>query len=226
MRRLGEFKQSMGRISQAVLKHREDASAYYWNNRERVLAVVGAYNYKHRKERREKERIRRELHPIKHARLKREEYRRNRSTYLASAKVYGNKHRLKRAANSRAWRLKHPKRTKAHQTRSKHNYRSRLFKVSGSFTRLQFRRLCKLYNYSCVGCGKSETRLFRINRMLVPDHVKPVSLGGLNSIENIQPLCHTMKGGRGSCNLSKHAKEIDYRNTSLARLLVVAGSKQ
>jgi hypothetical protein len=31
-------------------------------------------------------------------------------------------------------------------------------------------------------------------------------IGGLDSIENIQPLCH----GKGSCNLFKHAKTIDY----------------
>jgi len=48
----------------------------------------------------------------------------------------------------------------------------------------------------CLRCGSTE----RITR----DHVIPVSRGGANSIDNIQPLCWP-------CNSWKHARTIDYR---------------
>jgi 5-methylcytosine-specific restriction endonuclease McrA len=39
---------------------------------------------------------------------------------------------------------------------------------------------------------------------LTEDHVVPLSLGGSNDIDNIQPLCK-------SCNSSKRGRHIDYR---------------
>jgi 5-methylcytosine-specific restriction endonuclease McrA len=39
---------------------------------------------------------------------------------------------------------------------------------------------------------------------LTVDHVVPLSQGSRNSIENLQPLCR-------ACNISKHARTIDYR---------------
>lgn len=42
---------------------------------------------------------------------------------------------------------------------------------------------------------------------LTPDHVVPLSRGGTNYIDNIQPLC-------GPCNSQKHAKTIDFRSAA------------
>jgi len=56
--------------------------------------------------------------------------------------------------------------------------------------------LCKKYNNRCVCCNKKTK--------LTLDHVVPLSLGGSDTIENIQPLC-------GSCNSKKHTKIVDYR---------------
>lgn len=55
------------------------------------------------------------------------------------------------------------------------------------------------YNYTCLCCNKKEPEI-----LLTIDHVIPVSLGGMNIIENAQPLCH-------SCNSRKKAKVMDYR---------------
>jgi hypothetical protein len=211
----------MGRPSKAVLKHREEALRYYYKNREKVLLRMSNYSEEQKEKIRKRNKDRREAHPIRYARLKRESYLRNIAAAKARSLAYNNKHREEKAAASREWRRLHPRKAKALCMKSKHDYRARLALVSGSFSFKEFRDLCKKYNYCCVCCGRSEQHLLSINLKLVPDHVKPISLGGPNTIENIQPLCHPMLGGRGGCNSSKHAKEIDYRNTDIALSLMI-----
>lgn len=52
----------------------------------------------------------------------------------------------------------------------------------------------------CLSCGSTED--------ITIDHVKPLSLGGLNTVFNVQPLCH-------HCNSIKRDTEIDYRPKNL-----------
>ena len=52
------------------------------------------------------------------------------------------------------------------------------------------------YNHKCLSCGTTE--------YITVDHIKPLSMGGLNTADNVQPLCHT-------CNSLKRDLEIDYR---------------
>jgi hypothetical protein len=47
-------------------------------------------------------------------------------------------------------------------------------------------------------------------RPLTPDHVVPVTLGGPNTIDNIQPLCRP-------CNMAKYRTPADYRVYELPR---------
>jgi hypothetical protein len=49
--------------------------------------------------------------------------------------------------------------------------------------------LLKKYNFKCVICGKSEN--------LTIDHIKPVSLGGSDKIENLQILCKPCNSKKG-----------------------------
>jgi len=58
--------------------------------------------------------------------------------------------------------------------------------------------LKKQYGYTCPCCNKSEPDI-----KLTLDHIIPLSKGGTNNIENIQPLCM-------DCNLRKHTKTIRY----------------
>ena len=201
----------MGHLTKAILKHRADSARYYAAHKAERQVYQLAYAKSHRKENNERERARRETHPIIHARRKKESYQRNREKVLATNRLYNLKHREEKAEASREWRRLHPRKAKALSMRSKHVYRARLAKAKGFFTYREFRNLCKKYGYRCLSCGKTEQQLFDINRVLVPDHVKPISRGGSNSIDNIQPLCHSIKNGRNGCNNSKHASEIDYR---------------
>lgn len=71
------------------------------------------------------------------------------------------------------------------------------------FTSSEFNDLKKKYSGKCLCCAAIEGDV-----VLTPDHVCPISLGGDNSMENIQPLCV-------SCNSKKNTKHLDYRTKSI-----------
>ena len=79
---------------------------------------------------------------------------------------------------------------------NRQRYRARLSAAHGSFSQDEWQQLCEQYEYRCACCGEKKP--------LTVDHVIPLSRGGSNAIENIQPLCRT-------CNSSKKDKHIDYR---------------
>jgi 5-methylcytosine-specific restriction endonuclease McrA len=64
------------------------------------------------------------------------------------------------------------------------------------FTATQWLELVLACGGRCLACGSSGD--------LTVDHVIPLSLGGTNTIENIQPLC-------SECNGIKGCEVIDYR---------------
>jgi 5-methylcytosine-specific restriction endonuclease McrA len=68
------------------------------------------------------------------------------------------------------------------------------------FTTQQWRALLEYFGHRCLACGASA----QADEDLSVDHVIPLSLGGSNAIENIQPLCET-------CNSLKGATIRDYR---------------
>jgi HNH endonuclease len=143
----------------------------------------------------------------------------------AKRREYGRKY-------LREWRKANPERTRAHKRRydkahpecaracnRKHyrtprgranalaraaNRQAKLLGVTGLITGAQLFRLCARYGNRCIACGR--------NRPLGPDHVKPMSKGGVNKIPNLQPMCV-------QCNFTKGTKTIDFRNTALARRL-------
>lgn len=76
-------------------------------------------------------------------------------------------------------------------------------KAGGSFTAKEWLALKQQYNYTCLCCMKQEPEI-----TITADHIKPLSLGGANTIDNIQPLCM-------DCNTMKGAIEIDYRSNKI-----------
>jgi 5-methylcytosine-specific restriction endonuclease McrA len=69
---------------------------------------------------------------------------------------------------------------------------------AGSFTQAEWDNVVDLYGKQCLRCGATER--------LTIDHVIPLSKGGANIADNLQPLCH-------SCNSSKGSKIIDFRKS-------------
>lgn len=101
-----------------------------------------------------------------------------------------NKERLDK--NNRMYRKLHPECQQIVCRR----YFARKRGAGGSFTPKEWRNLCEQYDHRCLCCGAQ--------KKLTADHIVPMSSGGSNTIDNIQPLCQ-------SCNSRKGAKTIDYR---------------
>lgn len=113
-------------------------------------------------------------------------------------------------AKSRKWRQKNKElfneicRSSKRKNRAYYSYlegRRRVHKTSngGFHTLEQWLSLKQLYNYMCLCCKQQEPFI-----KLSQDHIVPVSAGGTDDIDNIQPLCM-------SCNVRKYTNVIDYR---------------
>ena len=164
--------------------------------------------------RREKNREDRSKHRDR-AREENKRWRQNHREYERERKkpyirMYQEKNREKYREQSRAYheanRDKHREQMRAYQRNNLEafavrnaNRQAHKAKAEGSFTLQEWQDLCAYYRYTCLRCGRQEPDI-----ELTVDHVVPLSRGGRNSIENLQPLCR-------ACNLSKHAKTIDYR---------------
>jgi 5-methylcytosine-specific restriction endonuclease McrA len=81
--------------------------------------------------------------------------------------------------------------------------RCREIEAPGFHTFEEWELLKKQYGFQCPMCGKSEPQI-----KLSEDHIIPLTKGGSNYIENIQPLCR-------SCNSKKNTKIIDFRKDTI-----------
>jgi len=80
------------------------------------------------------------------------------------------------------------------------NKRRVFLKNNGGFHTIKDWKNLKLqYNLTCLDCKKQEPKI-----KLSIDHIIPISKGGSDNIENIQPLCR-------SCNSKKGIKILDLR---------------
>lgn len=141
-----------------------------------------------------------------HQNNREEANQRRKSHYEANREKYREKYREQNRTYHEANRDKHREQMRAYQRNNLEafavrnaNRHARKVKAGGSFTLQEWEALKAYYGYTCLRCGRQEPEI-----ELTVDHVVPLSQGGRNSIENLQPLCRT-------CNLSKHAKTIDYR---------------
>jgi len=165
---------------------------WYLKNREKSLASSASY-YKNNKG---KKKIYNKKYKEKNKdkiKVYRSGYRKkNKEAETAySAEWYrNNKERVR--LYCKEYRRKNPERVKANWKRRQKQRLS----VVGNFTKKEFIYLCSEYGNICLRC--------KSKKKLTIDHVIPISKGGTNNIDNIQPLC-------GSCNSIKHTKNTDYR---------------
>lgn len=81
---------------------------------------------------------------------------------------------------------------------SRMKYKLRKRNAVGSHTLSEWQEVKKLYGYMCACCKKQEPEV-----KITQDHIIPLSKGGTNTINNIQPLCV-------SCNSIKMTRTIYY----------------
>jgi 5-methylcytosine-specific restriction endonuclease McrA len=115
------------------------------------------------------------------------EYGRERQMRYRSA----NREKTRAAVNR--WQVANPEK----RSKNENFRRARKAGNGGRYTAQEWKDLCDYYGNKCLRCGRTDVKL-------TVDHVNPIKLGGVNSIENIQPLCK-------HCNSSKGTKIIDYR---------------
>lgn len=73
----------------------------------------------------------------------------------------------------------------------------------GSFTRTEWMAVCRRFKWRCAWCQEK--------KKLTVDHIVPLSKGGGNTIDNIQPLCST-------CNTRKKDRTMDFRKGEVQQL--------
>lgn len=112
-------------------------------------------------------------------------------------KKNGDAHRGEKAGNWKGGITLGENRKKYYNFKSLERH-TRKMKAEGSHTFGEWELLKKQYNYTCPCCKRKEPEI-----KLTQDHIIPLSKGGSDNIENIQPLCF-------SCNSKKNTKEIRY----------------
>jgi len=90
------------------------------------------------------------------------------------------------------------RRNKEYYKRKCQERRLRLLEADGSHTLGEWENTKAQYNWTCPCCGRREPEI-----KLTEDHIIPLSRGGSDNIENIQPLCK-------DCNCAKATKTTKY----------------
>jgi 5-methylcytosine-specific restriction endonuclease McrA len=108
-------------------------------------------------------------------------------------------YRQKKQEKDRRYRQSHREYEREYARIRVEKRRARKEQANGTFTLEEWEALKMRYNYTCLCCGRREPEI-----RLTADHIVPLSKGGDNNIDNIQPLCRP-------CNSAKGVRTIDFR---------------
>jgi 5-methylcytosine-specific restriction endonuclease McrA len=125
--------------------------------------------------------------------------RERRQQDLEHYREIGRKSREKHAEERNAYQREYGKANRDKLTLYTNARRARKLEAEGSHTDQEWQELKAFYDFKCLCCGQQEPDI-----KLTRDHVLPLTQGGTDSIDNIQPLC-------ARCNSKKTNKHIDYR---------------
>jgi 5-methylcytosine-specific restriction endonuclease McrA len=139
----------------------------------------------------------------KHRQTHREEInakaRNRRQQALEHYREIGQKSREKHADERNAYQRAYSKAHRDKVTSYTNSRRARKLQATGSHTDEEWQALKSFFSFTSLCCGNQEPEI-----CLTRDHVIPLTQGGTDSIDNIQPLC-------ARCNSKKNSKHIDYR---------------
>jgi 5-methylcytosine-specific restriction endonuclease McrA len=162
-----------------LAKRKEYAAEHYKKN----ISFFNRYSAEWRKKNPEKAKeIQRKYRAVNHERV------------LASNKKWRDGNKEKQSASSKRWAILNNSKIREYSRKR----RNSKFEAEGFHTQGEWDLLKVQYGFMCPSCKKKEPEI-----KLTEDHIIPLSKGGSDYIENIQPLC-------GNCNCKKATKILKY----------------
>lgn len=184
-------------IQRSFYDRKREANDQQWRQRQRQNQKASHDRRTPQKKEQDLTRARewRKSNPRKSSQLSKEWRRKNKERNSQTKRRWFEKNTLRYYIAIKRWKQNNPERDRLRAKRGFHARRAKLLS-GGTFTNEQWLSLCNKYGNTCLCCAKQKP--------LTIDHVIPVSKGGANTIDNLQPLCMT-------CNLRKGTKSTDYR---------------
>jgi 5-methylcytosine-specific restriction endonuclease McrA len=176
-------------------KHRDTARKYVESNKDHIRELKRKHQAENLEKYDEALRKYREAHREEINAKARERRGQDLEHYREIGRKSYERHSEERRTYSLAYYKLHPEKSVAASNRR----RALKLAAGGSHTEEEWEALKASYDFKCLRCGMQEPEI-----KLTRDHVVPLTQGGSDSIDNIQPLC-------ARCNSKKNHKHVDYR---------------